>query len=419
MRRTKNLFIILLLCLNYTVFAQEQLADYLRLAAAENPTLKASYASYMAALQRVDQSKSLPDPTLSFGYFISPVETRVGAQQFKLSVSQMFPWMGTLKTQESLAAAQAKVQFEAFLEAKNQLFLKVQNAWLQLYSLEKEIALSQKNLGILESYEPITKTKYESNLVSLADLVRVQISIEDARTKLSILEMKRKPLASQLNTLLNRPTDTPINIGSLEKETEMSLSLDSALVNHPNILKAQSQIDVAKTQVALSDLRRKPNIGIGLDYAFVSKRTDMSVPDNGKDILMPMLSVSLPIFGKKNKALKKEAALNKESAEASLKAAENNIRNAWEQSLFDTEKSQTELSLYQKEIEQTNLLLSVLLSEYSNDSSNFEDLLATQQQLLQLQLALLEAKISYFQAYYNKKYLTGNNLKEFISNENQ
>ena len=177
MRRTKNLFIILLLCLNYTVFAQEQLADYLRLAAAENPTLKASYASYMAALQRVDQSKSLPDPTLSFGYFISPVETRVGAQQFKLSVSQMFPWMGTLKTQESLAAAQAKVQFEAFLEAKNQLFLKVQNAWLQLYSLEKEIALSQKNLGILESYEPITKTKYESNLVSLADLVRVQISI--------------------------------------------------------------------------------------------------------------------------------------------------------------------------------------------------------------------------------------------------
>lgn len=416
----KNTFLIILIFCASNLLAQERLNDYLQVAAENNPALKAKYDSYLATLQRVDQSKSLPDPTLSFGYFISPVETRVGAQQFKLSVSQMFPWMGTLKTQESLAAAQAKVQFEAFLEAKNQLFLEVKNAWIALYALEEEIKLSRANLGILKSYEPVTKTKYESDLVSLADLVRVQISIDDAQTKLKILEMKRAPLISSLNTLLNRPIDSEVNIGVLSQiTTERQLLLDSALAQHPSVLEAQSRISVAETQIELSDLKRKPNIGVGLDYAFVSKRTDMAVPDNGKDILMPMVSVSLPIFGKKNRALKKEAILNKESAESNLIATQNNIKNSWEQTAFAVQKAQMETILFEKEIAQTNLLLNVLLSEYSNDSRNFEDLLATQLQLLQLQLAALSAEVNFYQAHFNKEYLTGNNLQDFISHENQ
>ena len=37
-----------------------------------NPELKAQFYQYNAALERVDQQNVLPDPTLSFGYFISP-----------------------------------------------------------------------------------------------------------------------------------------------------------------------------------------------------------------------------------------------------------------------------------------------------------------------------------------------------------
>ena len=40
-------------------------------------------------------------------------------------------------------------------------------------------------------------------------------------------------------------------------------------------------------------------IGLGLDYINVEERPNMDFSDNGKDIVMPMVSVSIPIFNKK------------------------------------------------------------------------------------------------------------------------
>ena len=36
-------------------------------------------------------------------------------------------------------------------------------------------------------------------------------------------------------------------------------------------------------------------MGIGIDYVVVDERTDMDLTDNGRDVIMPMFSVSLPI----------------------------------------------------------------------------------------------------------------------------
>ena len=46
-------------------------------------------------------------------------------------------------------------------------------------------------------------------------------------------------------------------------------------------------------------------IGFGLDYIDVSESPNMIFSENGKDILMPMISVSIPIFNKKYKSQNK------------------------------------------------------------------------------------------------------------------
>ena len=43
-------------------------------------------------------------------------------------------------------------------------------------------------------------------------------------------------------------------------------------------------------------------LGFGLDYIYVEKRPDMNFSDNGKDIIMPMVSLSIPVFNKKYKS---------------------------------------------------------------------------------------------------------------------
>ena len=92
----------------------QTLEDYFQIATENNPSLQAQYKDFEAALQKVSQVSSLPDPTFSFGYFISPVETRVGPQRAKFSLSQMFPWFGTLEAQSDAASLMADANIRPF-----------------------------------------------------------------------------------------------------------------------------------------------------------------------------------------------------------------------------------------------------------------------------------------------------------------
>ena len=56
---------------------------------------------------------------------------------------------------------------------------------------------------------------------------------------------------------------------------------------------------------------------MGLDYAIIQDR-NVTIADAGQDAIMPILSISLPIFGKKNKSRKKQAQLEGESLQFQL-----------------------------------------------------------------------------------------------------
>ena len=72
----KNTIIIITLLIFQISPAQDKLSGYLETAAKNNPELKSAYNRYLAALEKVPQVRSLPDPQLMFGYFIKPVETK-------------------------------------------------------------------------------------------------------------------------------------------------------------------------------------------------------------------------------------------------------------------------------------------------------------------------------------------------------
>ena len=110
----KNYLAFSLLILVAQTAMNQSLNYYLEVALQKNPDLKAAYFSFEAQLEKVEQVKFLANPNLSFGYFILPVETRLGSQQTKISLNQMFPWFGTLSSKQDVASLMAKAQFEQF-----------------------------------------------------------------------------------------------------------------------------------------------------------------------------------------------------------------------------------------------------------------------------------------------------------------
>lgn len=409
----KSIFKILLitLCLAPFVIKSQSLIEYQEIAAENNPNLKATYFEFEAALQKVNQVNALADPRLSFGYFISPIETRVGPQRAKISLVQVFPWFGTFKAKESMATYLAESKYQLFINERNKLFWEVNKAYHLVYEAKKHYQFLVENIQILNTYKRLATSAYENNRGSLADAIRVDIMIENAETELKILNDQMIPLTVGFNQLLDRSDSLTIVIPDsvLLPLIEANYRKDSLLVKNPMVESLEIQKKAMQKSELLARKNGLPQFGVGLDYAFVGERSDMSVPDNGKDAIMPMVTVSLPIFRKKYKAEIAEAQLNQKAIEYRTEGVKNNLISNYENAIFQLNKSRDLIQLFDSQISKTNQVIRLLYSAYSNSAKDFEEVLRMQQQLLKYQMAKITAEKNYQIALAEIEYLTFNN----------
>lgn len=407
MSRYKHIVCLLLLSISDFLHAQT-LDEYLKVAAENNPGLKAKYAEFEAAMQRVAQANALPDPTLSFGYFISPVETRVGPQRAKFGLSQMFPWFGTLAAKEEMARLMAEVKYQEFLNAKNELYFKVKAAWYPLYEVNNILLLQKENREILSTYKQLSTTSFKNGKSSMVDVIRMDIMIENINTDIRLLEDKKKPLLTHFNKLLNRLDTLPVTmVDSLPMlKIEEHYRKDSLLAANPMIAAFDLKLQSAKAQEEVARKQGLPKFGVGLDYVIVGERTDMAVPDNGKNVVMPMVSMSLPIFRGKYKAVVKEAQFTQSAITSYKEDFENNLVSTYEMTWYELDRADQLIDLYRIQIEKTEQAIDLLLTAYSNSGKDFEEVLRMQQELLKYQMAETIALKVYSTALAKLDYIT-------------
>lgn len=374
-----------------------------------NPGLKAKYAQFEAGMKRAARVKGMPDPTFSAGYFISPVETRVGPQRAKLSLSQMFPWFGTLKAKEEAAALQAEADYQLYVDAQNELFYRVKSVYYNLVELNEKERLLEEQKQVLEFFKESTTSKFSNGKAKMADVLRVEILLEDIETEIQLNEEKERPLLVQLKRVINWPDSLPLSVKDtfqLEK-TNYSEVTDS-LMAHPKLEYYATKKKAWEAEAKAVDKQGMPSVGLGLDYVFVDKRDDMNVPGNGKNAFMPMVSVSLPIYRGKYKTAKEEAILNQEAAEFGNQEMLNQLQSGIEMTFYELEEKQLKLELYQQQSEKLERSYQLLLTEYGNSTDSFEGLLRVQKELLVYQIKEVESKYAYALALAKLQYLSGN-----------
>ncbi|UCS92270.1 TolC family protein [Echinicola marina] len=400
--------IVILVFLGTSVSQAQVLDDYFKIAAESNPGLQAKYREFEAAIQKVEQVNTLPDPNFSFGYFISPVETRVGPQKARFSLTQMFPWFGTLRAQGNAAALMAEAKYQAFLDARNRLYYQVAAAYYPLYELNQWKEIERENIEILESYKTITNKKFENGVGTMVDFLRVDIMLKDATTNLSILNDKEAPLLTRFNKLLNREEDALVTVEDslVAQALPDNFRKDSLLTNNPVLEELDLKIASSEASEEVAYKQGLPKFGVGLDYAIVGNRPEVELPDNGQDILMPMVSVSIPIFRSKYKAAVKEAQLMQESYSLQKKDFANTLTSNYEMAWFEIQQQQELIELYDQQIQESNQALNLLFTAYSNSGNEFEEVLRMQQQLLKYEKMKATAATQYQIALAKLNYLT-------------
>ena len=411
------LLIIVFFSLMTAADARESLWDYMETAAQNNPGLLAAYQDYLAALQQIPQVGALPDPKLMFGYFIEPVQTRVGPQDAKVSLDQMFPWFGVLSAREQIAAERAKALFESFLDQKARLQYDVQSAYYQLYYINKSIQILDQTIRLNESIQNLVQIQVAAGRTSAADDYRTQMMINELKQQKAWMEDEFELTTVSFQTLLNlSETENiilPDSIWHTQFSTEKTTLLDSVLQNNPAIRSLDNTIASYNWQAKEARRSGFPQISLGIDYIFTGNIESMGdVPQgNGQDaVVFPRIGLSLPIFRGKYNARIDETIVRRKSAEYQKQDEMNRLREQIEEAYIRFVDSERRIGLYQVQLRLAEKTFRILQTEYSTDNIGLEELLRMEQQLLDYQLNLEKAKVERETAIAYINYLTAKTI---------
>jgi len=443
-RYSKYIILIIILAgiIQTTGSAQDSLSYYLEQAALNNPGVKAKYMEYSAALEKLPQASSLPDPQMQLGYFIKPMELLGGNQVADIRLMQMFPWFGTLKAAKDEASKMAVEKFENFLNAKDELYLNVKSAYYKVYRTKVEIVLANKNLAILHSLEQIAMVRFSNGgtgsisktpssvkpaMASSAEgmgntmggngkndmvnVLRVQIEIHELENRIALLEDQLKTDNASFNRFLNRPFLTVPFAGDSLREVQIPsdiLILADSIVNHPMVKMYEAESEANAARLTMVTHMGYPMVGLGLDYMVIQKRDGNTSMMNGKDMTMPMVSLTLPIYRKKYRAMRHEAELLRDAATLTADNVRNDLRVNFQETMQDLNDAGRRIKLYTGQALLADKSVQLLITSFSDTGADFEEVLRMEQQLLDYKFKQVEAMVDKNTSIARLVYLTGN-----------
>jgi outer membrane protein TolC len=410
----RSLLLFLTLMITFYALGQQMhdsLALYLEIAAKNNPAVQQRFNEYQAALQKVPQAGSLPDPELSIGFFPSPMELVNGNLFAEVRLMQMFPWLGVLKSAKDEMSLMAKAKFELYRDTRLQVYYDVRRTWYELFKIQKDISISEKNLEILKTIERLSTVKFQSapspesmqpgsgaslsGTPGLADLYRIQMEKGELQNDIDLLRNNTNTIVAQFNSYLNRPSETPVFIPDTLMKDNISSSMnsvsDSILTNNSMLSMLEYEKQSLEARERMVRKMAYPMVGLGLNYS-VTGNNEMSASSmNGKDMIMPMISFTLPVYRKKYKASVREAELLKTAVSDNYTAAVNLLKTEYYQAIQLYQDALRRERLYENQFLLASKSLDIMLNSYSAATSSLTDLLRIRQQVHDYEFKQAEA----------------------------
>ncbi len=406
----KRLLILLLVIYTNQLIGQD-LDQYLVLAAENNPGLKAKFNDYLASLEQIPQSKALPDPEVMFGYFVQPVETRLGPQRLSIGIKQSFPWFGSKKAIADVMAQRAEANLVGFENEKYLLYKKVRVTYDNIYFLQKSVHIMEDNLELLASFKELALVSFESGKTGLVNVLRVEMEEKEMQTRLEFLRDQEYVSFVEFQNLLNDQIDPIVFPDSLElKDLPYSVDAlnDSIIENNIRLKELDAYAEAEDLQIRAIELDSRPSFSIGASYINIGERTDVDVPDNGRDaFLFPQIGFSLPIFKKNYQAMKKQSIIKKEGILLRKEDFSNKLESEMETYVRSYNDASRRYQLYQNLKMIAERSLALIQTEFITGKTDFEEVLRMERKLLNYQLELEKALVDNNDTVHNINYLLG------------
>ncbi len=392
------------------------LEAYTRWALERSPALRAQYEEWHASTYGMKQARRLPEPTVSYSYFVRAVETRVGPQRHRVGISQTFPWPARLARAADAASFASQSAQQRYEAAALELMRRVAEAYWKLWLVERSREVQRDQQKLLGQVSGSAQARLEVGQGSLADLSQINLNLSRIADTLAGLEESERQARAELIAAIGAEpgTETPIadEPPPLLRPAESSADLRRATVEHPRV-QAMAYLAEAETQRGrAAAAERYPGFTLGADYIVTEEARMDGVEDSGKDAVMVMLGVKVPIWGGVYGAEQDEA----DARSAMFRSREDAIKDTataeLEQTLSQLDDSIRRVKLYRHTlVPQAEAVYGSVLGGYQASESTVSAMLAAQRDLLDLQLGLYRSQSEHALAWARLEAIVGRPIR--------
>lgn len=386
--------------------------DYVRYALYHSPRVEAAYQRWAAAAEQLPQARSLPDPRVNFGFFLDEVETRTGAQQARVGVSQSFPWPGLLNDREDAAAMAARAAWRQFEAARLDVTERVVETLHEVAYLDAAIRITGENLELLSSFEEVVRARYRVGSGSHPELVRVQVELGQLEDRLAQLRAMHPTYVADLNAALNRPTDAPVaeftELPGRVASVDGPALAEIARRSNPVLLALDERIEEQRIRTDVARKEGLPDFTVGLDYIVTDEAIDSSIAESGDDPILLSFGIAVPLWRDKYDAGVREAIARRLAVSFERADEANRITASIQRAWFEHTDADRRVRLFETTlIPKAEESLRASLAGFRTGDTSFLDLLDTERTLLEFAVSAERARADRGQALARLNTLVG------------
>jgi len=389
------------------------LSDLLKYAYLTNPSITASKESWKVFIENYRIEVTWPDPQLMTSYFPSPIETRLGPQDWSLTLSQAIPFPGRLTQKGRVLEADTRISRLKLDKTIKNMVTEISRSYHELIYIQKAINIAKANFNLNQDLVKISENAYTQDKALFYDISKAQAQTAQIQYDILLLQELEQTEKARINTLLNRAPDAPLGYAKDLAFKDVVYTLNEiyglAMAHQEDILIAIEQITKAEEAVKLSRYDSLPSFKLGLFYAAIGEPDVPNPPkDAGDDAVGIQFGLSLPVWFGKNKSKISRARALTLKAKADKLSVENKTKEILSRLWFKLQNSKRLITLYKMNLI-PQALKSVQTAEtwYREGDGSFADFLEVQATAYNFQLSLARAKADYGKTLVTLEQLTG------------
>ncbi len=263
------------------VSTELSLIEAVRLAVQRNPQITQSISSVAAQNANIDVAKAGYYPQLSGGLSTGDMTTgERGRQLLSLNAIQMLYDFGKVRSGVNTEQARLQAEQANVLVSIDEIALEVANAVINVKRYQELSRIAQQQISGIQYILEIANLRAKAGISSQADPVQAQSYLESAQANLIAQQSFLRQYQQRLRTLLGFEVS---HTGWIIPETlvaRAALYEEPQFTTIPQMMLAQAQVEIAKSQREQTRLSRYPTLNV---RGSLSQAVNGQNPNNNED----------------------------------------------------------------------------------------------------------------------------------------